>query len=125
MPELKPEEIVEISGLVAKYIQTQREKFLNRGINLPAGLRVQVNPFFRMDVLDAARIVVLEKEKVSNPDFFPMLEELGLANLPDFGGMAAINFNDVIVSHATMTPNLLFPELLLFVLNSPFEVKRF
>ena len=111
MPELKPEEIVEISGLVAKYIQTQREKFLNRGINLPAGLRVQVNPFFRMDVLDAARIVVLEKEKVSNPDFFPMLEELGLANLPDFGGTAAITFNDVIVSHETMTPPLLFHEL--------------
>ena len=41
MPELKPEEIVEISGLVAKYIQTQREKFLNRGINLPAGLRAE------------------------------------------------------------------------------------
>ena len=111
MPQLTPAQIQEISSLVANYIRTQREKFLQRGMNLPAQLRLQLDPFFRADVLNATRIVVLENERAGNPDFYPMLQQLGFANLPDFGGMAAITFNDVVVSHEPVTPSLVFHEL--------------
>ena len=40
-----------------------------------------------------------------------MLESLGFTNLPDFSAMAAITFNDVIVSHEPLTFQLLFHEL--------------
>jgi hypothetical protein len=42
---------------------------------------------------------------------YPMLQGLGFTNLPDFGGMAAITFNDVIVSHEALSAPLLFHEL--------------
>jgi len=111
MPQLSPAEITHVSSLVANYIQTQRQKFAAQAIELPAALRLQVNPFFRPDVLNTTRVVVLENEKVGNPDFYPMLQALGFTNLPDFEGMAAITFHDVIVSHEALTPGLIFHEL--------------
>jgi hypothetical protein len=111
MPELSPEQIQHLSSLVADYIRTQRENFAARAVNVPAELRLRLNPFFRADVLNTARVVVLENERVGNPESYPMLQALGFTNLPDFGGMAAITFHDVIVSHEALTPPLLFHEL--------------
>ena len=111
IPELEAARVKQISGLVAEYIQGQRQGFVDRATNLPEELRLHVNPFFRAGVLNSTRVVVLQKERVSNPDFYPMLQGLGFTNLPDFGGMAAITFHDVIVSHEPLTPSLLFHEL--------------
>src|SRR6266851_3544545 len=113
MPQLSPAQVQHVSSLVANYIRTQRQNFAARAVNLPAGMRVEVNPFFRPDVLNlnTTRVVVLENERVGNPDFYPMLQALGFTNLPDFGGMAAITFNDVIVSHEALSAPLLFHEL--------------
>jgi hypothetical protein len=111
MLQLSPAQIQHVSGLVADYIRTERQNYAGRAANLPTGLRVEVNPFFRPDVLNTTRVVVLEKERVGNPEFYPELEKLGFTNLPDFGGMAAITFNDVIVSHEALTHPLLFHEL--------------
>lgn len=111
MPQLTAAQIQEISGLVADYIRSQRQVFVGRAMNLPTELQLRVNPFFRADVLNATRLVVIENERVANPGFYPMLQQLGFANLPDFGGMAAITFDDVVVSHVPVTPPLLFHEL--------------
>jgi hypothetical protein len=111
MPELSPEQIQHVSSLVADYIRTQRENYAGRAVNLPTGPRVEVNPFFGPDVLNTTRIVVLENESVGNPEFYPMLQGLGFTNLPDFGGMAAITFDDLIVSHEALSASLLFHEL--------------
>jgi hypothetical protein len=111
VPQLTAAQVQEISGLVANYIRAQRLAFVARSMNLLAALRVQINPLFRVDVLNATRVVVLENERVANPDFYPMLQELGFTNLPDFEGMAAITFNDVVVLHEALTPPLLFHEL--------------
>lgn len=111
VPQLTAAQVQEISGLVANYIRAQRLAFVGRSMNLLAALRVEMNPFFRVDVLNATRVVVPENERVANPDFYPMLQELGFTNLPNFGGMAAITFNDVVVSHEALTPPLLFHEL--------------
>ena len=54
---------------------------------------------------------MLENERVGNPEFYPMLHELSLRNLPDFQTMAAITFNDVIVSHEPLDARILFHEL--------------
>lgn len=40
-----------------------------------------------------------------------MLAGMGFTNLPDFSGMAAVTFSDVIVSHGPFSDGLLFHEL--------------
>ncbi len=69
MPQLTPAQIQQISGLVANYILTQRQNYVGRAANLPAALRLQVNPLFRADVLNSSRFLVLENARVANPDF--------------------------------------------------------
>ena len=111
VPPLSPGQLEQVSSQVANYIQAQRQNYVTRATALPPTLRLVVNPFFRPDVLNTARVAVLESERVGNPDFYPMLEGLGFTNSPNFAGMAAITFNDVIVSHEALTPSLLFHEL--------------
>jgi hypothetical protein len=53
----------------------------------------------------------LKAERVCNPDFYPVLKELGFNNLPDQSTMAAITFSDVVVSHEPFSNALLFHEL--------------
>ena len=61
--------------------------------------------------LAGTRLLVLGERRVANPDFYPMLRDLGLSNLPDFSLMSAITFYDVVVSHGAFTEGLLFHEL--------------
>ena len=78
---------------------------------MSAVLRVQFNHFFRADVLSSVRVTELETERVANPSFYPMLQDLGFQNLPNFRTMGAITFYDVIVSQEPLTAPLLFHEL--------------
>ena len=41
-------------------------------------------------VLDGTRLLVLQRERVANPEFYPLLRSLGFKNLPDQSGMSAI-----------------------------------
>ena len=59
--------------------------------------------FFSPQLLDVTRLLVLQGERVANPDFYPMLRSLGFNNLPDQSTMAAITFCDVVVSHEPFT----------------------
>jgi hypothetical protein len=67
--------------------------------------------FFSHQVLDSAHVLALQEERVANPDFYPMLRDLGFKNLPDQSGMGAITFSDVVVSHEPFSNGLLFHEL--------------
>ena len=67
--------------------------------------------FFSPQLLDGTRLLVLQGERVANPDFYPMLRSLGFNNLPDHSAMAAITFCDVVVSHEPFSNGLLFHEL--------------
>jgi len=67
--------------------------------------------FFSPQLLDGTRLLVLQDERVANPDFYPMLRTLGFNNLPDQSAMAAITFCDVVVSHEPFSNGLLFHEL--------------
>jgi hypothetical protein len=66
---------------------------------------------FPADDLDRVRVRDIQPARVPNPSFYPYLQQLGFANLPNFTSMAAITFDDVVVSHVSFTPRLLFHEL--------------
>lgn len=109
-PKLTPDQISHVSGLVADYISTQRQKYTPRAVPL-SGQRAAVAAFFAPEMLGNTRLLVLREERVPNPDFYPMLRNLGFKNLPDQSAMAAITFCDVVVSHEPFSNELLFHEL--------------
>ncbi len=110
-PKLTPEQITEISGLVADYISAQRQNYAPRALPLLAQQRAAVAAFFSPELLGNTRLLVLQGERVANPDFYPMLRSVGFKNLPDQSTMAAITFCDVVVSHEPFSDGLLFHEL--------------
>jgi hypothetical protein len=110
-PRLEPEQIAQISGLVARYIAEQRQRYAPRAVPLSVQQTAAVSDFFSPQLLDGTRLLVLRGERVANPDFYPMLRDLGFSNLPDFSLMSAITFSNVVVSHGSLTDGLLFHEL--------------
>jgi hypothetical protein len=110
-PNLPPEQIAQVSELVAGYISAQRGKYAPRTVALSASQRRPLEPFFMPEVLNQVRVLVLEGERLSNPDFYPMLRGLGFSHLPDQSTMAAITFCDVVVSQEPFSQALLFHEL--------------
>ena len=110
-PKLTPDQITQVSGLVAQYITAQRQKYGSRAIPLSAQQQAAMGGFFSSQLLDSTRLLVLEGERVGNPDFYPMLRGLGFNNLPDQSAMGAITFCDVVVSHEQFYDGLLFHEL--------------
>jgi hypothetical protein len=110
-PRLTPDQIAQVSGLVSQYISTQREKHVPRAVPLSVEQSAAMNGFFSPQLLEGTRLLVLQGERVANPDFYPMLRGLGFNNLPDQSTMAAMTFCDVVVSHETFSNGLLFHEL--------------
>lgn len=110
-PELTPEQIAQVSGLVAQYISEQRLRFSPQAVPLSAAQQEIMGGFFLPQVLDTARVLVLRGMRVDNPPLYPMLQRMGLANMPDFSLMSAVTFSDVVVSHGHFTDGLLFHEL--------------
>jgi hypothetical protein len=110
-PQLTPEQIAQVSGLVFQYITAQRQKYAPRAIPLSAQQKAAMAGFISLQVLESTRLLVLEREQVSNPEFYPMLQGLGFTNLPDQSGTGAITFSDVVVSHGPFSSGLLFHEL--------------
>jgi hypothetical protein len=110
-PHLSPEQIDQVSGAVAEYIATQRNRFLSCSVKLSNAQKAAIAGFFRADLLEATQIVVLDKERIGNPDFYPMLIGMGLSNLPDFALMDAVTFKDVVASHVPFSNGVLFHEL--------------
>lgn len=111
-PRLTPDQIAQVSGFVAQYITTQREKYAPRAVPMSAQQRAAVAGFFSEQILDGTRLLVLPTgERVANPEFYPMLKGLGFKNLPDQSMMGAITFSDVVVSHGAFSNGLSFHEL--------------
>ena len=110
-PRLTPDQIAQVSGLVSQYIATQREKYAPRAIPLSVQQTAAMNGFFSPQLLHSVRLLVLLRERVANPDFYPMLRSLGFNNLPDQSAMGAITFCDFVVSHEAFSNGLLFHEL--------------
>jgi hypothetical protein len=74
---------------LAQYIEAQRDRFGSRAIPLSADQKQAMAGFFSPQLIDNARLLVLSGERISNPDFYPILKNLGFHNLPDQSTMAA------------------------------------
>src|SRR5271165_353433 len=110
-PRLTPEQTAQVAGLVAQYIATQRQRYAPCAIALSAQQSAALGGFFSPHLLESTRLLVLQGERVANPDFYPKLRGLGFHNLPDQSTMAAITFYDIVVSHDVFSNGLLFHEL--------------
>ena len=111
MLKLSSKDIERVGGLVAGYISDQRTKYFPHGQALSGEHLTAFTPFFPATVLRRARVLELKGERVGDPAFFGVVKMMGIRNLPSFREMAAITFDDVIVSHEAFTPRLLFHEL--------------
>lgn len=111
IPYLATEQVFQISGLVTQYITAQRAQYMPRALPLLAGQRTKMAAFFSTELLESVRLLVLDGERVVNPDFYPMLRSVGFNNLPDQSTMGAITFVDSVVSHGQFADGLLFHEL--------------
>jgi hypothetical protein len=111
-PTLTEEQIVYFVGRVADYIERGRDTYRAYALELSTEAREIFTRFFSIPVLRNARLLTLEPPShVGNPDFYPMLADLGFTNLPDQPSMSAITFNDTIVAHGSITLGTLFHEL--------------
>jgi hypothetical protein len=111
IPQLSTQQIAQLSSLVSQYITAQRDEFLGRCTPLTQEQQTAMDGFFSPHLLDAVRVINLNPLRVANPSFYPMLAQMGFANLPDFSQMLAITFSDIVVSHVSFTNGLLFHEL--------------
>jgi hypothetical protein len=111
IPHLSREQVAQVSGLLAQYIESQRSGYAPHAIPLSAEQKQAMAGFFSPQLIDSTRVLVLKGERISNPDFYPMLKNLGFENLPDQSTMAAVTLSDKVVSHVEFTDDLLFHEL--------------
>lgn len=113
LPTLSAVQVEWIVQQVVAYIEHQRQTYRPGAMALSLSQKTAMRPFFPASTLDAARLVVLARERVSNPPFYAELMKMGFeaATLPDFAHMAAITFVDTVVSHERFTDRLLFHEL--------------
>ncbi len=108
-PPLSTQQVAAFSQEVAGYIRAQRASYVGRAAPLSFSdiwLR-----FFPAADLERVRVLQPGQERVPNPPFYGELEKLGFTGLPDFTTMAAITFDDVVVFHDPMTPQLIFHEM--------------
>ena len=108
-PELSQPQIAALAQEVAKYIRAQRAHYFDHAV--PLTFSEIWSRFFPPVDLQRIRVVQPGQERVPNPPFYVDLEKLGFTGLPDFTTMAAITFDDVVVFHDSMTPQLIFHEM--------------
>lgn len=113
LPKLSESQIEGLIQQVAEYIESQHRTYREKARPLDNNQKAVMAPFFPQSVLDAARVVVLTDERVSNPGFYGELVKMGFPpdSLPDFTHMAAVAFVDTIVSHVPIANRILFHEL--------------
>ncbi len=108
-PNLSPTEVASLTGAVAEYIRAQRAGYRPR--SAPLAFSELWLKFFPKSDLERIRILPPGQERVPNPPFYAELEKMGFAGLPNFTTMAAITFDDTVVFHDALTPQLIFHEM--------------
>jgi hypothetical protein len=125
LKNLSPAMVSQLAAMVENYISSSREKYASQAVPLTDAQRSAMSPFFSSGVLDAARLCVLRGTRVPNPSMYSMAKMMGISNLPDFSGMAAITFVDLIVSHEDFNDALLFHELVHVAQYAQMDMKEF
>jgi hypothetical protein len=125
LKNLPPSMVSQLATMVEDYINSSRKKYAPQAVPLTDTQRRVMQPFFPASVLDSARLCVLRDTRVPNPSMYSMAKMMGISNLPDFSGMPAITFVDVIVSHQDFTGTLLFHELVHVAQYAQMDLKEF
>lgn len=127
LPSLSPNEFAWVSYQVTEFIRQQRTKYLPQAASLSPDQLNTMRPFFPDAILNSARLLTLAGTRIPNPDFYDTVVSFGLdaTMLPDFSRMAAVTFQDVIVSHEPFTDRLLFHELVHIVQYSRLGLQGF
>jgi len=108
-PSLSPEQIATFTQAVAQYIRAQRAHYYSRAV--PLTFSELWSRFFSQVDLQRIRVVQPGQERIPNPPFYTELEQIGFTGLPNFTTMGAITFDDVVVFHEPLTPQLIFHEM--------------
>src|ERR1035437_2346970 len=124
-PPLTAEQMGQVAGFVAGYISAQRRRAEPDALYLGSTQRSSLQGFFRQDVLHTTRLLVLDGTRIENPPFYSLLRQMGFTSLPDFSQMAAITFDDIVVSHELVTTGLLFHELVHVEQYRQLGIRRF
>jgi hypothetical protein len=125
LKNLPPAMVSQLATMVENYISSSRGQYAPQAVPLTDAQRAAMSPFFSSSILDSARLCVLRGTRVPNPSMYSMAKMIGIRNLPDFSGMAAITFVDVIVAHEDFTDALLFHELVHVVQYAQMDLKEF
>jgi len=125
LKNLPPAMVSQLASMVESYISDGRSKYAPQAVALTDAQRAAMSAFFSSGVLDSARLCVLRGTRVQNPSMYAMAKMMGVSNLPDFAGMIAITFVDVIVSHQEFSDALLFHELVHVAQYAQMDLKEF
>jgi len=107
---LAEEQIERLVNDAAAYIRDQRQKYLERATPLSAEDKLILKRFFPNPILDMARFLNVENEKMENPKFLSQLNDQGFS-FPDINSFGGTTFRDVIVWRVNLTSRLKFHEL--------------
>jgi len=106
--KLSESQIGQVAKSIAAYIAEQRSTFESKAEPITTDHKTVLQPFFPSDVLSQTRVV---RGRANEPAFYSQLRLLGIRNAPAFSEMAGITFQDVIVHVDSLSPTLLFHEL--------------
>jgi len=101
----------EIQGLIAQaqaYIHGQHERFASRAEPLTEAQKSALQPFFRDEALESARVILLEDETIHNPEFVAELRARGFEFLFDMNHLNAACFREVLVFQKVINKRLIF-----------------
>jgi len=111
--------------LAALYIHYQRRKWYGRGRPLSEPLRKRFGEYFAAEDLSRVRIVEHARLPIPNPPGYGQLLKLSRFALPDPGQVAAMTFDDVVVTRGEIWESLLFHEMVHVTQFRLLGVRRF
>lgn len=111
LPPFLAHRLAIIAPLAEQFIRAQRDRYKPRALPLSNEQLRAMQPFFSQELLADTRVLVLHDETVPNPALYKVATRLRIRDLPNFDTVAAVTFQDVIVSHVPFDPGLLFHEL--------------
>lgn len=120
-----PEQIAHAVRWLCDYLRQQREDYFPKAQPLSASQKRALARYFRVRVLEEARIIELNGTGFPVPEFLAQLRALGLDNLPDVQHMESLTFIDVVAFNERLSERALFHALVHAVQIHVLGLKRY